>query len=260
MKSEMRSSPPSPREVSQVGQQGITGAPSDGGGPGGGGGDGGYGGFGNFGHGPGSQAGQSLEQTFNNLGVVADAYFLFSQPGGPETPISINPVSVVEDIINFFDQSGDNDRPKPPQLDHGVHHIYLYLGIQQSLTPPQKSAKCPCPTVPLPRSTVDDNIRATQAHGSGYYGRAWWIIKVAPPYGDWAYNYDYPGAYKKWDYAGNFNFGATGRACGYSDSDLVSAAAELQILNGTYDNGRNSKEDAIKDGERYYDCGCYLQH
>jgi hypothetical protein len=248
------------RELSQVGPQGIT-APFDGGA--------GSGGFGNFGSHRGSPGGPSgLSTAFNDLepvAIAAGSVYLTASPFnwlpfgfGGETATKI-PIPLLGNLLSLFNfGGGSSDSEKPYQDDHGRNQNWGIVGVADGLTPTQKSAKCRCPTAPvLPRSTVDDNIRATQAHGSGWYGRAWWITKVAPPYGDWAYNYDYPGAYRKWDSAGNFNFGATGRACGYQDSDLVPAAAELQILNGTYGNGRNSKALEIRQGERYYDCGCY---
>jgi hypothetical protein len=66
-----------------------------------------------------------------------------------------------------------------------------------------------------------------------------------------------PGGWRKWDYAGNFNYGATGRAVGFSDRELLGAAALVQMFNGTWNHGLNSKANAIRAGEQYYDCGCY---
>ena len=249
------------RELSQLGQQGIGGAPSDGGGPG-------NGGFENFGSGHGHGGpGSNTKQTISDLLTVGSALPFF-QPGGPETPISLNPLSLaqdIEDIINFFDH-GSSDQAKPPQLDHGIHPMYPYQGIAPGLTPSQKNAKCPCPTVPAfpQEESVDANIRATQ---KGSYSD--WYNRVLPG-GVWAYN-DYKGGWHKWDDAGNFNFGATGRAAGNSDRTLVSAGGALQglkaLCRGKLPAGSgfpfikepfgDSKAAMIRNGEKYYDCGCY---
>jgi YD repeat-containing protein len=246
------------RDLSPVGQQGIDGAPSDAGAglSAAGGGGPGNGGFENFGgHGGSGGGGPSNLST-----ALSDLSTVFTAAAGATLGVGEFkfwvPFALIGDLFGLLD-SGGSDREKPYQLNYGRHSIYPYIGIAEGLTPTQKKAKCDCPTAPvLPRSTVDDNIKSTQEHGAGIIGRTWWKNKVRP-YGDWAYNYDHPGAWRKWDYAGNFNFGATGRACGYSDSDLVVAGAELQQWNGTYNNGLNSKAWEIRMGERYYDCGCY---
>jgi hypothetical protein len=238
------------REVSPVGEQGIGGPPD---------GDG-FGGFGPGHHGGGHQSGMSVWQDLNEGLSILDDAFMFQGGAGGEGGEGINfsiPSGWFTDIWDDLFGSGNSAPPIPRQMRHHKHPIYDILGISADLTPTQAPAKCDCPTAPvLPRSSVDDNIRATQAHGSGWYGRAWWLNKVRP-YGDWAYNYDYPGAWRKWDDAGNFNYGATGRACGYSADTLVAEGANLQNWEGTSQGGANSKAKAIRDGERYYDCGCY---
>src|SRR5581483_4961164 len=115
----------------------------------------------------------------------------------------------------------------------------------------QKPA-CNCPPAPvLPDgSSVDRNIADAAAHDT------LWFAKKVFPHGSWDYK-RYEGGWRKWDYAGNFNYGATGRALGLPDCVLVGAGAALQMLNGTWNHGLNSKADAIRAGEQYYDCGCY---
>lgn len=144
--------------------------------------------------------------------------------------------------------------------------MWLILDISPGLTPTQKKAKCPCPTAPPfpPGESVDDNIKTTQR---GSYSE--WRDRVLPG-GVWAYN-DYEGGWRDWDDAGNFNFGATGRAAGNSDTTLVSAGGVLQhlsqICHRTFTLGPgipfykdpfgDSKAAMIRNGEKYYDCGCY---
>jgi hypothetical protein len=195
----------------------------------------------------------NLSTSLSDLDTVFAGVTMFSQ-AGPESPISLNPFTLFGGLFGLFG-GGGSDGPKPYQLRYGRHDIYPTLGISKDNTPDQKKAKCKCPTAPpLPDGhTVDENIGETQH--AWPFRRAWWANKVRP-HGDWDYK-RYPGGWKQWDYAGNFNYGATGRACGLTDSELVGAGAELQQLNGTYDNGRNSKAWEIRRGERYYNCGCY---
>jgi|SRR5579885_1211435 hypothetical protein len=75
----------------------------------------------------------------------------------------------------------------------------------------------PAPVLP-DGSSVDQNIADAAANSAGS-----WVKKVFP-HGSWDYK-RYPGGWRKWDYAGNFNYGATGRAVGMPDAALVGAAA-----------------------------------
>jgi len=123
------------RELSQVGPQGLS-IPN--------------GGFGDFGDHAGSrgQSGNSLEQTFSDLGTVASAFFGaesagspygFLTIGGSDNPINI-PISLFNDLFDLFGLfGGDSDPPPPPrQLKHGRHPIYPILGIR--LIPGEQSA------------------------------------------------------------------------------------------------------------------------
>ena len=153
----------------------------------------------------------------------------------------------------LFDDILGGSPSVPYQLRHPAHSL---LGMEiEGFRPVDQKPSCDCPMAPsVPDgSTVDRNI--AEAAQDNSFAHRWWINKVRPG-GDWDYK-RYQGGWQKWDYAGNFNFGATGRACGFNDMELLVAAARLQMLNGTWGGERNNKFAAIRAGERYYDCGCY---
>jgi hypothetical protein len=249
------------RELSLVDQQGITGAPSGSG----------FGGFGNFGAHGGSPGGPSLSTTFSNLWTVGTAFsgaeslsspYGFLSFGGSDNPINI-PTSLIGDLLSLFGIGGGGDQEKPYQLDHGKNQNWEIVGVADGLTPTQKSAKCPCPTAPvLPKGNVNDNIRASQQNGKV------WAFNKLRPFGEWDYDRKF-GYSEEHDYAGNFNFGACGRAVGVSDLRLVSIGGADQMFFHPLSHGfgpgfpfvkdpyGDTKAAAIRDGERYYDCGCY---
>ena len=174
--------------------------------------------------------------------------------------IQIDAIAFLGNILSFFGIGGGSDESRPRQDDHGRHPVWLILDISPGLTPTQKKAKCDCPTAPvLPNGSVDDNSRATQRYGSAYF--AWQVWKGHA----WDFT-RYPGG-MKWDDAGNFNYGACGRAAGFSNYTLLNAGSQLQKHEGTYQPGNGipflwppygeNKSDMIQAGERYYDCGCY---
>jgi len=113
------------RELSQVGQQGLGGPPSGGGDAGGGGAGGsGYGGFGNFGHAPHGQTGQSLGQTFQDLGTVASATSLASPSGwfgfsfggfGSEGSGAFSGAIPIPFLSSLLGGGGGSDQPEPPR-------------------------------------------------------------------------------------------------------------------------------------------------
>lgn len=115
------------RELSQVGEQGIGGPPSGGGAGVGGGGGPGNGGFGNFGPGPGrGQTGNSLGQTFSELGTVASPATLllpdglgFLTIGGGDNPISI-PIFAISDLFNLFGYSAANIQNHTSWITGGI--------------------------------------------------------------------------------------------------------------------------------------------
>ncbi len=252
------------RELSQLGQQGIAGPPTAGAGDGGmGNGFGGTGPSQSFGN-PGGLSGGRIA---SNLLTVAQAPFLFGQGGigiaeaGPLPIPGLGGSNVIDVLSDLF---GGNDNEVPRQKQHATHPIYLtVLGLSKGQVVSQQRAKCPCPTAPvLPKGSVDDNIRAARQHSS------LWFFNKTRPWGEWDYNRRYLGGWHKWDYAGNFNYGAAGRAAGFSDVTLQSFGGIEQICflrHGPFTNGipflsepfGESKAAAIRDGERYYDCGCY---
>jgi len=121
------------RELSQLGQQGLTGPPS------GGGDSAGYSRFGNFGHPPPAQAGQSLGQTFQQLGTVASAasalfpttWFGFSI-GGSEGFSGAIPIPFLSALLG----GGGDDQPAPARRRS---ENYKEVGVPLDYTPPQQS-------------------------------------------------------------------------------------------------------------------------
>jgi hypothetical protein len=233
------------RELSQVGPQGLS-APN--------------GGFGPGHHAPGGQ-GENTIETINDLVTVGAAFPVFSVAGLETPSFFSNPFSLVkdiEDILSLFNHGGGGYQ-KPYQLDHGRNQNWGIVGIADGLTPTQKSAKCKCPTAPvLPKGeSLNDNIRASQQHS-----KAWFAWKEWP-----SHAWDFKQYGSQYDAAGNFNYGACGRAAGFSNYTLLNAGAQLQKRKGTYQSGNGvpfitspygeNKAAIIRDGERYYDCGCY---
>ena len=249
------------RELSRLGQQGIAGPPTAGAG------DGGMNGFGGFGPSQsfGNPGGLSGGQIASNLLTVAQAPLLFGQGGigiGEAGPLPIPGLGVSNVIDVLSELFGGNDNEVPRQKEHAIHPIYLtVLGLSKGQVVSQQQAECPCPTAPvLPKGSVDDNIRAAKK-----YGRVYFAEKVWPGH-EWDFK-RYSGGWQKWDYAGNFNYGAAGKAAGFSEKTLLSFGGMLQICNGTStlaygipfltDPYGERKAWEIRQGERYYDCGCY---
>ena len=182
-------------------------------------------------------------------------------PGGP-VPVIVATAALI--LFDIFDELfGGSSSPKiPRQLLHGRHPLYGdILGIS---VVDEAQAKCPCPTAPvLPdKRNVDDNIRASKHNG------VFWTFNKTRPGGDWDYDRKF-GYSEQNDYAGNFNFGACGRAVGFPDKTLVSVGGADQMFFHPLRHGfgpgvpfikdpyGDTKAAAIRDGERYYDCGCY---
>ena len=148
----------------------------------------------------------------------------------------------------------------------GRHLIYPILGINVDLTPNQSQTQCDCPTAPpLPTGSVDANITATIQHG-GAWAASGGLTKSDPMALGISIIIL---ALAKVGRRENFNYGATGRARGISNETLVSAGGILQILHlrhGPFACGfpfvkdpyGDSKAAAIRKGEQYYDCGCYI--
>ena len=108
--------------------------------------------------------------------------------------------------------------------------------------------------------SVEQNIAEVQRNGSFF------AFSKMRPGGDWDYNRKF-GYTRANDYAGNFNFGACGAALGYKDKTLVSIGGGDQMLFLRHGLGvgfpfvedpyGDTKAAAIRDGERYYNCGCH---
>ena len=159
-------------------------------------------------------------------------------------------------LVSLFGGGG-----QPTLIPRGYRRVAHYPAMSfitdsqadlQQFTPDlnQKSAAIEAPV--LPTGSVDENIREAKAHS-----RIWWINKVRD-YGAWDFK-RYPGGWRKWDYAGNFNYGATGAAQGLSNRDLLSAGGILQ-MNAPFKYGvpyledpyGESKAAEIRAGEEYY--------
>ncbi len=104
------------------------------------------------------QEGHSLSQTFSDLSVVATAFLSaealgspsgFLSFGGSENPINL-PISLIGDLSSLFGGGDDDDQPKPYQLDHRVHPIYLYLALKNIVDQKSSAPKPPAPTRPSP--------------------------------------------------------------------------------------------------------------
>jgi RHS repeat-associated protein len=120
---------------------------------------------------------------------------------------------------------------------------------------------CEVPNHP-PTADVDINIMAVTGLGP-VHGRVFQFVMVLP---HMPWDYKYPNHPEYVDY-GNFNFGATGAALGYSATQLLAGAgllkqAELALQHapeppdiGPYGNQRR-KDEMIMAGIRYFKAGC----
>ncbi|HEX8692781.1 MAG TPA: RHS repeat-associated core domain-containing protein [Longimicrobium sp.] len=137
--------------------------------------------------------------------------------------------------------------------------------------------QCPLPPPLPPGASVDDNVSLAL--------RAWWLrwVEGIGELLTMAWFRDMVGKNKPWDYqqstgglrpeyedGGNFNYGATGRAVGFSRGDLLRAAGYVQSRNpsgsaagdghwwGRAPYGDERVDQAwIRQGIRYYEEGCY---
>ena len=117
------------------------------------------------------------------------------------------------------------------------------LITEQAIEPDQ----CPLPPIAPAGADIEANIRKARAASLNvYYGNplvtdSWFVLKVMGG-GDWDYKRKGT-AYVDYDPFGNFNYGATGLAAGYSASTLFRMsgwAAEK------WDEGRSGKPDPLR--------------
>jgi YD repeat-containing protein len=182
------------RELSQAGQQGSGDPPSGGGGAGGGG----YGGFGNFGHAPGSQAGESLQQTFSNLRTVFAAASLASPSGwfgfsfsgfGPEGSGFFSGSLPIPFLSSLFPGGGGGDDQPPPVRKRNPP--WLFAAVASDLTPNQESAGNPGrPLTPCEKDClkpyidqVDLNNARLHTNGLPWYTTLARVDGTTPPGG-----------------------------------------------------------------------------
>jgi len=113
----------------------------------------------------------------------------------------------------------------PKELRFSAHSLLGMETVAGEVDVVDQNPACNCPPAPvLPDgSSVDQNIAWAAKNGL-----IPWVLKVWPG-SNWDYKC-YKGGWRKWDYAGNFNYGATGRALGFSDGELVGAAALVSCL------------------------------
>lgn len=148
---------------------------------------------------------------------------------------------------------------------------------------PDEPPSNPCPAVPMHPSNVSvrDNVNEAKAHNtlnsptvSTPYGStqpdlmkgATWFYNQVKYGGPWDYKTQNPAGTQQYTDFGNFNFGATGRAVGFSESELLWGAGIAQLAHDIW-NGQTLKgpatrfdnaDDAapILAGIRYFDNGC----
>ncbi|MGO9607621.1 MAG: polymorphic toxin type 44 domain-containing protein [Candidatus Binataceae bacterium] len=261
------------RAVSMMGPTSTSGTGGNPSGPGDLAGMGGSGGGGAFDVGQNAaNGGIAMGAGLGAAGVTAGVSTLISTLGteaglsfslGPAAPVGIVVGGLVDLGLFLDDLFGGGSPTVPWKLRHPAHGLtgLILAGQTDQVNQAETQEGSPCAGLTVPvlpdGSTVAANIQEAQLHAGASWVKpgAWWINKVRP-FGAWDYK-RYPGGWRKWDNAGNFNYGATGRAMGLDDQDLLSTAARLQMLNGTWQGGANSKADEIRAGERYYDCGCY---
>jgi RHS repeat-associated protein len=124
------------------------------------------------------------------------------------------------------------------------------------------SAPCPCPTPPVSPSSGSCSANITEAQRS--YNLLWLYDQVRNR-GPW----DYKQQGSRYQNFGNFNYGATGAAFGFSSQVLYRAAGWAQQQAGTsqpqwgswYESSPygDDPDDQywIQQGIQYYRCGCY---
>lgn len=139
--------------------------------------------------------------------------------------------------------------------------------------PPPLPQPQPCPPVPqAPEgASVANNIQETQMRrGLTQDAGVWWVNQVRPG-GAWDYKLQTPD-HKLYDAFGNFNFGATGAALGFSPQVLLRAAGAAsqlseqgplsalwrQLTGQPYGEAPHDV-DQIRAGIEYYQRGCHFQ-
>jgi Bacterial toxin 44 len=169
-------------------------------------------------------------------------------------------------ILDALDVFGGGSSPFIPNKAYLPAHT-IQGGLMGSadivLTQATGSQLHPCPPVPPapPGVSIQANVRATQAHST-----AWWVNQVRP-YGNW----DYKLKGSRYDKFGNFNFGATGAAAGFSENTLLRAAGAVKWAQyhlkgeadpfgsplGAYPYGNEpGKQADIECGYQYFQSGC----
>jgi hypothetical protein len=75
----------------------------------------------------------------------------------------------------------------------------------------------------IPKHPVDGNLKlnvmVTQQNTTG-----WWIDRIRQKHGPWDYKWSHGKSHPEYDEFGNFNFGATGAAAGFSLNTLLRGA------------------------------------
>lgn len=164
----------------------------------------------------------------------------------------------------YYDPAGGRFLSNDPENFAADVNFYRYVGDDPvGLTDPSGlcPADNPCKVPPHPgNADIDVNITAAMEAG-----RTFQFLMVLP-HAPWDYKNTDGSQY---DDFGNFNFGATGAALGYSDTELLAGAGALKALErawkgqhtpradtlGQYGNERH-KDDMIKAGIRYFKAGC----
>ena len=146
-------------------------------------------------------------------------------------------------------------------LDSGMY--YTNQSYRLAIPTPPALRPCSCPTVPPapPGVSCADNIREAEQH----YNPKWFYDQVRN-HGPW----DYKQINSQYEAFGNFNYGATGYAFGFSNEILLRGAGWAQNRAGTNINGNYGDwygpapfgddprdQQQIANGIDYYRCGCY---
>ena len=201
---------------------------------------------------------------FGGLAVLSLLWVADGATGGSATPLAIVG-SIIDGLVQLFlDIFGGSDSPPiPRQVLHGRHPLYdAILGIQLGLLPDESSAGTPprmtigpCPPVPGPEGLLRRNIDLARRNPSAFY--------LAPRLengGDWDYK---P---KGMEDFGNFNYGATMAAAGYSDQLTLRWAGVYHLYKhgrislspiGCFPYGNKPHSEAeIAEGIDYVEMGC----